>query len=139
MAWERLALLVLAIIGTLTVIGWLAHAVLRRGRLMRPSISVSLTVCNAAPQIEGVIRSLLILGSRLPGRWVLRRIAVIDRGSTDNTSSIVRRLGRAHPVVQLYEAPAGPETLPDTITIAADATAGWSPLDACDAICSLLE
>lgn len=139
MVWERVAVSVLAIVGALTVIGWLAHTALRRGKIMRPSISVTLKVRNAAPEIEGVIRSLVILSNRLPGRWVLKRVAIVDSGSTDETRAIVCRLGEWRPIVQYFDTSSPPEMLPDALAISADATSGWSPVDACDAICSLLD
>lgn len=137
MGWEQVVVAVLAALGAITLIAWLAHALVRQGSRLRPCISITMSVKNAAPEIEGVIRSLIIMG-RAPHRWRIKRIAIVDHSSADETRCIVRRLAEKHPMVQCYDAPCTPQPLGETVEIIVDATRGWAPREASDALCSVL-
>ncbi|HAH96738.1 MAG TPA: hypothetical protein DCY85_06680 [Firmicutes bacterium] len=156
MNWELLVTAILAVIGGLTVIGWLAHFILRRGAILKPTITLHFIIKNCATEVEGALRSLLLF-SRPFQRWTLGRIKITDCHSTDETAAIVRRLAAKTPIIELIAESAaragcdgeydggcaggcdgGCDTGIELIVRAGDIN-GWDLRSACDAVCTLLD
>lgn len=142
MGWELSITAILAVIGGLTVIGWLANLVLRRGAIAKPTVILHFFVENCATEVEGALRSLLLF-SRPFQRWTLKQIKITDLGSTDETAAIVRKLAAQTPIIEFTDDVSGicVNPMPATIelVIRAGETNGWDLRSACDAICALLD
>lgn len=157
MNWELVVTAILAVIGALTVIGWLAHFILRRGAILKPTVTLHFIIKNCAPEVEGALRSLLLFSSPFK-RWTLGRIMITDCDSTDETAAIVRRLAANIPIIELtaltgsgcdydcghksYDCTGTTATdLPASIELIVRAgdTYAWDLREACDAVCTLLD
>jgi len=146
MNWELLVTAILAVIGGLTVIGWLAHFVLRRGTILKPTIALHFIIKNCATEVEGALRSLLLFG-RPSQRWTLGWIKITDCGSTDETAAIVRKLAAQNPIIELNDGTSANDCgisasdFPASIelTVRAGDTYEWDLRSACDAVCTLLD
>lgn len=157
MNWEFVVTAILAVIGALTVIGWLAHFILRRGSILKPTVTLHFIIKNCAAEVEGALRSLLLFSSPFK-RWTLGRIIITDCDSTDETAAIVRRLAAKISIIELTslngsgcecdcerkscdctgiaatDLPVGIELI-----VRAGDTHAWDLREACDAVCTLLD
>ncbi|MDQ0191102.1 hypothetical protein JI721_08395 [Alicyclobacillus cycloheptanicus] len=89
---EALFFWALALYGAV-ILAWQCTRWLNRRRQRPHPLTVILVVQNAAQQIEGVIRTLM-----LETAWSARerKIFVIDYGSTDETANILQHLAKVH-------------------------------------------